>query len=64
MIPKELNENKLIKFKLLKHITNHSKLGKWSKVMCVPLISQPVHVKTTHSSSSSTKQISATESAA
>jgi len=63
MIPEELNENELIKLKLLKHITSHSKLGKWSKVMCVPLISQLLHAKTIHSSSS-TKQISATESTA
>jgi hypothetical protein len=62
MIPKELNENEMIKFKLLKHITSHSKLGKWSKFMCIPLISQLLPAKTIHSSS--TEQISKTESTA
>jgi len=62
MIPKELNENELIKFKLLKHITSHSKLGKWLEFMCIPLISQLLHAKTIHNSS--TEQISATESTA
>lgn len=60
MIPKELDENEMIKFKLLKHITSHSKLGKWSKFMCIPLISQLVPTKTIHSSGK--EQISKTES--
>jgi hypothetical protein len=62
MIPKELNKNELIKFKLLKHITSHYKLGKWSKFMCILLIYQLLHAKTIHNSS--TERISATESAA
>lgn len=57
MILKELNKNELIKFKIVNHFISHSKLGKWSQFMCIPLTSQLLHAKTIHTSSTETNQL-------
>lgn len=57
MILKELNENEQIKSKIVNHIVSHSKLGKWSQFICIPPISQLLHAKTIHTSSTKTNQL-------